>query len=308
MAELIADPAPLLAAPLGRGRSRFGKLREKLGIVLMLVLVALAIFGPLLTPLSPIKISQDVLAAPSWQHPFGTDNFGRDVLSRWISGARPLVVVGWVSAIAATAIGTLLGVCAAAIGKGPATVIMRVVDVMLAFPSLLLALALVAALGNGLTSVTIGIAVAHIPQVARMAYGLARSVLTSGYAEEAYHSGSSMFDLLRRHVVPNIASSILVFATSIVGWAMLAAATLNFLGFGTNPPTPDWGADLSLGSQYLYQAWWMSVFPGIGVTAAILAANFLGDTAARRLDVRRGSSRRWRRRTRQERQRRGDGS
>ncbi|MFT4287179.1 ABC transporter permease [Nocardioides sp.] len=294
MSDVVIDPAIPEAAATGQTRGA-SALAGRVGLVLAVGLVILALLGPLLAP-DPTAMTDGLLTGPSGGHLFGTDNYGRDVFARWLAGARPLVVVGWISAIGAVLIGTLLGVVAAAVRGLASSAIMRAVDVMLAFPSLLLAMALVAALGNGLPSITIGIGVAYVPQIARMAYGLAQSVLVSAYVEQAYHAGASTWTVLKRHVVPNIAAPVVVFGTSIVGWAMLAAATLNFLGLGTNPPTPDWGADLRLGGQYLYQAWWMSVFPGVGVMAAVLSANLLGDFAARHLDIRGPRSQRRRQR------------
>ncbi|HEX3591515.1 MAG TPA: ABC transporter permease, partial [Pseudonocardiaceae bacterium] len=165
--------------------------------------------------------------------------------------------------------------------------VMRILDIMLALPALLIALMVVAIVGNGVTSIVIAVGVAYIPAFARVVYGSVQRLRTADYVAAARLFGASRARTVARHLVPNLATEIAVVASSALGWAVLTAATLSFLGFGVNLPNPDWGVDLASGGQYLQTAWWISTFPGLAVTATILLSNYLGDYVSAILDPRR---------------------
>lgn len=269
------------------GRVRAAGATGLIGLAIVALLALAAVFAPLLLKSDPTAVSHVSLAPPSSAHWFGTDAFGRDVFSRVVYGGRPTLAVAILSIALAGAIGSLLGLVAGYMGLAVDAAIMRTMDVLLAFPGLLLALALVAALGPGLLNLIIAIGISHVPMFARVAYGLTLSAKRQGYVDAARIVGCSEGRILGLHIAPNILSELTVLATSMVGWAILIAATLDFLGFGVQPPTPDWGADLEVGRRWLGVAWWLSVFPGLAITIATLGMNLVGDLVAALLDVKR---------------------
>ena len=213
---------------------------------------------------------------PSMKHLMGTDQYGRDVLSRVLVGSRLTLIVGPAAIAISLLFGTAMGLTAGYAGGRLDSLIMRVVDVMLAFPGVLLALGVIAVLGIGLANVTIAIGIAFIPNFARdarrravrEAESLRRGVAGAGRRERVHRPPSHRAE----HTPP-----ILVLASSAIAWAILTSAALNFLGLGTQPPTPEWGVDLSEGRNYLANAWWMTTFPGLGIMWAVLGINLLGD-------------------------------
>jgi ABC-type dipeptide/oligopeptide/nickel transport system permease subunit len=249
-----------------------------------LALVLVALLAPLLPIPAPASLVGQGQLGPSSQHLFGTDQLGRDVLSRIIWGARHTLVTAALSTALATVIGTPLGILAGYLARWPSGLVMRIMDVLLAFPGLLLALVVVTVLGPGVTTVVIAVGVSYTPIFARVVYGPTRSVRAQDYIAAARAVGCSPLRIVRRHVFPVLASEIIVVVSSAIGWTTLLAATLDFLGFGIRPPAPDWGADLSAGVQYLSQAWWISAAPGIAITITILLANYLGDFLASMTD------------------------
>ena len=260
--------------------------------VLALLLVLAALLAPLLPLPDPAGLVGPAQQAPSLHHLFGTDELGRDVLSRTIWGTRHTLVTAALSTALAAVLGTPLGILAGYLSRWPSGVVMRIMDVLLAFPGLLLALVVVTVLGPGVTTVVFAVGISFTPVFARVAYGPARSIRAQDYIAAARAVGCSQLRIVRRHVLPVMASEIIVVVSSAIGWTTLLAATLDFLGFGIRPPTPDWGADLAAGVQYLGQAWWISAAPGIAITVMILLSNYLGDFLASMADPERLTKRR----------------
>lgn len=292
--RVVAPPHPgrrrVLAA-----RFRLAARLDPLGLVatvLALLLVLTALLAPLLPLPNPANLVAPAQQAPSLHHLFGTDQLGRDMLSRTIWGARHTLVTAVLSTALAAALGTPLGILAGYISGWASGTMMRVMDVLLAFPGLLLALVVVTILGPGVTTVVLAVGISFTPVFARVGYGPTRSIRAQDYIAAARAVGCSPLRVIRRHVLPVLASEIIVVVSSAIGWTTLLAATLDFLGFGIRPPTPDWGADLAAGVQYLGQAWWISAAPGIAITITILVANYLGDFLASMADPDRLSKRR----------------
>jgi peptide/nickel transport system permease protein len=276
-------------------RFRLAARRDPLGLVatvLALLLVLAALLAPLLPLPDPAGLVAPAQQAPSLHHLFGTDQLGRDMLSRTIWGARHTLVTAVLSTALAAALGTPLGILAGYVSGWPSGIVMRVMDVLLAFPGLLLALVVVTILGPGVTTVVLAVGISFTPVFARVGYGPTRSIRAQDYIAAARAVGCRPLRVIRRHVLPVLASEIIVVVSSAIGWTTLLAATLDFLGFGIRPPTPDWGADLAAGVQYLGQAWWISAAPGIAITITILVANYLGDFLASMADPDRLSKRR----------------
>jgi peptide/nickel transport system permease protein len=254
-----------------------------------LTLIALlGILSPWIAPHDPLAISTDNLAAPGTAHPFGTDQFGRDILSRVLWGGRLTLFTAVAGVLVSTCIGVPLGLLAGYSSRWVSSVIMRAIDVLLAFPGLLLALVIVTVIGAGVLNIVVAIGVSFIPVFARVVYGSTLAAKGRDYVMAARVVGCSPTRVMIRHILPNVATQIIVIASSAIGWAILLAATLNFLGFGVRLPTPEWGADLSSGRNWLAAAWWLSAFPGLAITVTILAANYIGDQVASVLEPRGG--------------------
>jgi len=285
-ARAVAPPRPSRLAVLAE-RFRLAARRDPLGFVatvFALLLVLAALLAPLLPLPNPASIIAPAQQAPSLHHLFGTDQLGRDVLSRTVWGARHTIVTAVLSTALATVVGTPLGILAGYMSGWGSGVVMRVMDVLLAFPGLLLALVVVTVLGPGVSTVVFAVGISFVPVFARVGYGPTRSIRAQDYIAAARAVGCSPLRVIRRHVLPVLTSEIIVVVSSAIGWTTLLAATLDFLGFGIRPPTPDWGADLAAGVQYLGQAWWISAAPGIAITITILVANYLGDFLASMAD------------------------
>ncbi len=231
-------------------------------------------------PLTGVPVEK--LRGPSLQHWFGTDNLGRDLYTRMVHGAG-LSLTATVSAVLiALVAGGLLGLLAGAAGGAVDTVTMRVVDVLLSVPSLLLSLALVTALGFGTTNVAIAVGVSLIANFARVMRSEVLRVRGADYVEAAHASGVRWYTVLARHVLPNSYRPVLALAAVEFGMAVLAVSALSFLGYGAKPPTPEWGSLISEGRNYLASAWWMTTLPGLVIIAVVLAAQHLGRAADRR--------------------------
>ena len=258
------------------------------GLGLVLLLVGLAVAARLLAPHDPIR--QDLpyaLAGPSLEFPLGTDEFGRCILSRILYGARFSLLVG----VIATAIGAGAGIlCGLAAGYFPRldAPIMRIMDVLLAFPSILLAIAVVAALGPSLVNVMIAVGVRSIPSYARLARSMVLSLKELEFVQGATALGASHPRVLFRHILPNSVSPLLVFSSMQIATAILLAAILSFLGLGVQPPTPEWGKMVSDGRAYLMEAPHVSLFPGLAIFVAVMGFNCLGDGLRDALDPRVG--------------------
>jgi peptide/nickel transport system permease protein len=260
------------------------------GVALITLLVVLAVLGPWIAPYpGQGEGESDVAArmlAPSLAHPFGTDGLGRDMLSRVIIGARPALAVSLLVVGLAMLIGVPLGALAGYRRGRLDSLIMRVTDLFLAFPPLLLAMAIVAALGPGLDHAALALSVSWWPWYARLARGTAASLRERSFIEAARSIGVGEGTILRRHIVPNSITPILVQATIDIGTVILAAGSLAFLGLGASPPTPDWGLMVADGRTYILDQWWLSAFPGLAIFAAVLAFNLVGDLLLDLLDPR----------------------
>ena len=248
------------------------------GVALIAVLVVVAVFGDALAPYSPIIPHYgELLQAPSAQHLFGTDEIGRDVLSRVLSGAKISLSVATVVLIVGVVLGTVLGGIAGLAGGALDEIIMRVTDIFLAFPSLILAVAIAATLGSGLGTIMLSLAAVWWPWYARLARGQVLALRELDFVESARALGVSTTRMLWRHILPNAVAPILVQVSLDVGNAILAASSLSFLSLGVQPPTPEWGTMIADAQNHLQEAWWMAAFPGLALAVAALAFNLLGD-------------------------------
>ncbi len=260
------------------------------GVTVIGLLVVLAVAGPWLAPYPGQGEGQSDVAArmlgPSLAHPFGTDGLGRDMLSRVIIGARPALAVSLLVVGLAMLIGVPLGALAGYRRGRIDALIMRVTDLFLAFPPLLLAMSIVAALGPGLDHAALALAVSWWPWYARLARGTATSLRERPFVEAARSIGVGDLTILRRHIIPNSITPILVQATIDIGTVILAAGSLAFLGLGASPPTADWGLMVADGRTYILDQWWLSAFPGLAIFVAVLAFNLVGDLLVDLLDPR----------------------
>jgi peptide/nickel transport system permease protein len=258
-----------------------------IGVVLLVIMVLSAAIAPVLAPYDPIEQDQKAsLAPPSKEHLLGTDVLGRDVLSRLLWGGRQSLRVGLLAVAIGAAAGTSLGLLAGFYGGWVGSVIMRFVDLLLALPGILLALTIVAATGPSLENLIIAVGISAIPGYARVVNGAVLNLKTRSYLEAAQAVGARDARLIVRHVLPNILAPVLVLSTVGLGNAMLVGASLSFLGLGVQPPTPEWGAMLSQGREYIFGFWWIATFPGIAILLAVIAINLLGEGLRDLLDPR----------------------
>ncbi len=249
-----------------------------LGGVLLLALVATAVFAPTLAPHDPLAVNPiDALLPPSGEHWMGTDTLGRDMTSRVIYGARISLRLGLVSVSIALTLGVLVGVVAGYLGGRVDGVLMRFIDILLAFPPLVLALVAVFALGPGLTNAMIAVGISSIPAYARITRGEVLSAKENLYVQSAQALGAPTWVVMFRHIMPNIIAPNIVMAALGTGSAILAGAALSFLGLGAQAPLPEWGLMLSQGRGFMSLAWWLTVFPGLGIMVTVMAMNLLGD-------------------------------
>jgi len=248
------------------------------GLVIIGLVAIVAILAPVLTPYSPIASKFDqMLRPPSKQHLMGADGVGRDVLSRVIAGARISFKISLLVLTIVVSIGLATGLAAAYWGGIIDTIIMRIADVFLAFPSLVLAIALSAALGGGMISVMIAITVSWWPYYSRLVRSLALSQMEEGYIEAARAIGAGNWRIIVKHVLPNCLGPVLVLASNDMGWVILTAAGLGFIGVGVQPPVPEWGAMISSGRIYVFDQWWIVTFPGLAILITVLGYSLLGD-------------------------------
>lgn len=255
------------------------------GVLILAVFTFVAIAAPILTPYNPVAENlSSVFQSPSWAHPFGTDDLGRDMLSRIMYGGRYTLMIGVAAVGLATAIGVPLGLISGYFGGRVDMVIQRVTDIMLAFNPFLLALVLVAVLGVGLKSVIIAAGIGVVPQFIRLTRGQALSLREEVYVEAAQAFGERSLTIIRRHVVRNSWTPIIVFATLNVGLTILVAAGLGFLGLGVQAPLPEWGTMLGEGRSYIFYASYMTTLPGLAIFLGVLAFNMAGDGLRDALD------------------------
>jgi peptide/nickel transport system permease protein len=249
-----------------------------IGLIILSLLVLAAVFAPYLTSADPIAITPaERLKPPSTTYWFGTDDFGRDIFTRILYGSRISLQVGIISVGIALVIGVTLGLLAGYYGRFIDGLIMRIIDVMLAFPGILLALVIIAMLGPSLPNVMIAVGLSSVPLYARVTRSEVLRTKTTLYVDAAIVTGCSTGRVLLRHILPNILGSIVVVATLGVAGAIISGAALSFLGLGAKAPTPEWGLLLSGGRNYLRQAWWISTFPGLAIMLTVLSINLLGD-------------------------------
>jgi peptide/nickel transport system permease protein len=255
------------------------------GLVLVGAIVLAAVLAPVVAPYDPIATATtESAAAPSAQHWFGTDVLGRDMFSRVIYGARISLWLGLISVSIACLCGLLFGITAGYYGGWVDTVIMRGADMLLAFPSFLLALTIVFALGQSLINVMIAVGISSIPGYTRIVRGSVLSAREHEYVTAARTSGSTDARLMTRHILPNVVAPVIVISTVGIAWAIIAAASLSFLGMGAQPPTPEWGAMVNDGLRYLKGSWWISTFPGLAIMVTVLSINLVGDGLRDALD------------------------
>jgi peptide/nickel transport system permease protein len=248
-----------------------------IGIVIAVGWILIAIFAPLLSPHNPLAQTLPPLHAPSWKYPFGTDELGRDVLSRTLYGARQTIPIGLLLVAIAMVIGSTLGAIAGYFGGFIDGIVMRLTDLVFAFPAIVLAMVTTAALGRGIRTAVIALIIVSWPSYARVVRGLVRQMGQSEYVLSSRLLGASASRALVRDVLPNIAGPILVLATLDLGSAILLLSGLSFLGLGAQPPTPEWGLGVAEGVNY-FQYWWIGTFPGLAIFTVVLAFNFLGDS------------------------------
>jgi len=283
---IAADPEQIARRQAFRRRA-FANREVVIGGAIVLLFVLVALLAPLLAPYDPLQANfLAIRKPPSWAHPFGTDDVGRDVLARVIYGARSSLLAGVVSVSIAVAIGVLFGLAAGYIGGVFDLLAMRLIDAMLAIPSLVLAIALAAFLGPNLTNAMIAIGITATPAFVRLTRAQVMAVKVETYVEAAVSVGDTHLQLLTRHILPNAINPIIVQVTLAISTAIIAEASLSFLGLGQQPPSPSWGSMLNAARGFLSQAPWMAIWPGAAIFVVVVSFNLLGDGLRDLLDPR----------------------
>jgi peptide/nickel transport system permease protein len=284
MAESMTAP---LAGPLVEVASRPVRRNALVlfGAAIIVLMVLLAVFAGVVAPYDPTEMKvADALKRPSLAHPFGTDRFGRDVLSRTIYGSRIALGVAISSIGIALVAGAILGLAGGYVGGATDLVIGRAMDVLFSFPTLILAIGIAAMLGPGLDNAALAIAVVYAPLFSRVVRGPVIAERAKEYAVAALGLGAGTFRVVLRHILPNVLAPLIVQTSVSLAYAILTEAALSYLGLGTQPPAPSWGTMLNEGRTYLETAPWMSVFPGLAIMLAVLGFNLLGDGLRSALD------------------------
>lgn len=289
--EAVLDEDIPLEKPESQLRAMWDSLRENkaaiAGLCIISFLVLLAVFGPLISPYNPNLSNMNLsFRWPSVRHWFGTDQLGRDILSRIIAGSRISLTVGVTAVAISLTIGVVLGSVAGYSGGWADTLIMRLMDIMLSIPSILLAIAFMAALGKGIDKAVVAIGLVSIPEYARIVRGSILSVKENDYVQAARVVGNRGGRIIFRHILPNVLSSIVVRATLGISTAVLDTAALGFLGLGVQPPQAEWGDMLGRARGFIFSAPYTLIFPGIAITLTVLAFNLLGDGLRDALDPR----------------------
>lgn len=267
-------------------RLRRNRLAMASGGIVSLITLA-AILAPLIAPFDPIKVDSSVtLRPPDSEHLFGTDHLGRDVLTRVVYGGQLSLRIGLISVGISLTLGLILGLLAGYYGGWTDMIVMRLMDILLAFPGILLALAVIAILGTGLTNVMLAVGISYVPHYTRVVRAGVLATKSSVFVESARVAGCGDARIMVKHILPNVLTSVIVIATLGVATAILIAAALSFLGLGVQPPTAEWGAMVSAGREYLRNNWWISTFPGLTIMVTVLAINLLGDGLREALDPR----------------------
>lgn len=268
-------------------RALAGSKSALVGLIIITVVVLLAILAPIIAPYDPVKTNlREINQTPSTSHLLGTDAFGRDILSRLLHGARLSLFLGIGSVLIGALVGVTLGLVTGFLGGWVDAIVMRVVDILMAFRLLLLSILIMAILGPSLTNVMIAIGVSLFATFTRLTRGEVLSIKGRDYVEAARAVGVDTPRMLVRHVLPNIMGTIIIFATLRLGAAILAEASLSFLGLGSSPPTPTWGLMIQEGLDQIRSNWWISTIPGVAITIVVLGFNLLGDGLRDVLDPR----------------------
>lgn len=260
-----------------------------IGLVILIILVLLAVFANVIANYDNVVIKQNLsqrLQAPSAAHWLGTDEFGRDIFARLVHGTRVSLQVGIIAVGISIIIGGILGAIAGYYGGKLDNIIMRIMDIFLAVPSILLAIAIVSALGPSILNLMLAISISSVPSYARIVRASVLSIRDQEFIEAAKAIGASNTRIIFRHIIPNSLAPVIVQATLGVAGAILSTAGLSFIGLGIQPPAPEWGSMLSGGRQYLRYAWWVTTFPGVAIMITILSLNLLGDGLRDALDPR----------------------
>lgn len=278
--SIVSSPSPLGRTEWRPRRLRLPR-RLPIGLALAVGVLALALLFALVPSLfsghsAVTGIAGAQLKAPSAAHWLGTDELGRDVFARIVHGARYSLSGAAIAVGVGLTLGTLIGLFAGAVGGRPDSVLMRLVDVMLAIPTLLLSLALIVILGFGHVQVAIAVGITSVASFARLVRSEVMTVRRADYVEAAFGSGGTFATVLWRHVLPNSMTTVLAYAALQLGWAILQISALGFLGYGAPPPTPEWGLMIAEGRNYMARAWWLTVFPGLATIVVVLAANRVG--------------------------------
>ncbi|MGH2534838.1 MAG: ABC transporter permease [Thermomicrobiales bacterium] len=287
-----SDGAVTLAIPVRPTRNWWSlphRWRNPIGIVgaiVVLLTILIAVAAPLIAPYDPDAQESERLLRPSWDNLMGTDELGRDTFSRIVFGARVSLQVGIISVLVALVVGAALGVLAGFFGGRLDGWLMRVVDILFAFPGLVLAIVIAGLLGPSRNNAMIAIGVIYAPAFARVIRGSVLSVMSEPYIEAGRVMGATSSRLIRQHVLPNIVAPLIVMATVYLSSALLAEAGLSFLGLGTQPPEPSWGGMLNIARTYMEITPWMAIFPGLAIMIVVLGFNFLGDGLRDVLDPR----------------------
>jgi peptide/nickel transport system permease protein len=285
----IASSASVMPGRQGFAQLRTLVWRDKkalVGSVVLTIFLISAIFGNVISPYDPSDMAFDMMEPPSWSHPLGTDDLGRDLLSRIIVGTQVSLFVGISTVVLALFAGLILGVLAGYLGGWVDHVIMRYIDLQWAFPNFIIAVYLVAVFGTGLSNVIVAISLAFVDDFARIARGMVLTIKEEQYVAAARTVGVSDIRIMWRHILPNAAAPIIVQATVSISYAILGEASLSFLGLGVDASTPTWGLILADGRSFISRAWWLGIFPGLAIMLTVLSINFIGDALRDFLDVR----------------------
>jgi peptide/nickel transport system permease protein len=290
------ESRPAVSEPLVRGRNPTWDALRRLrrdtmalaGIAFLLLVVLVSLLAPVLAPRDPIEtnLSQRLAPIGAPGYPLGADELGRDILSRLIWGGRISLLVGFSAVTVAMLLGIVIGLATGYFGRWVDSVFMRLIDILMAFPAILLAITIVASLGPGLRNAMLAVAVVGIPYYARIVRGSVLSLREQEFVQAARVVGASDSRIIFRHILPNTLAPLIVAATLDVGWMIMAAAGLSFLGLGAQPPTAEWGVMLSTGRQFIRNASHLSILPGLAIFLVVLALNFLGDGLRDALDPR----------------------
>jgi peptide/nickel transport system permease protein len=255
------------------------------GITIVLVMLVAAVLGAVMTPYDPTQVDFTArLAAPSLVHPLGTDEWGRDVLSRLLSGAAVTVATAGLTTIMATIAGSLLGALSGFVGGWLDRVVVAMMDALLAFPALVMAIAMTTILAGSALAPVIALGVAYLPYMVRVVRASVLTIRRRDFIKASRIMGNPPGYTLRRHILPNIAGPVLVMATALFGWSLLAESALSFLGLGLAPPAASWGSMLADSRNYFADAPWLAIAPGLAISISLLGINLLGDACRDRLD------------------------